>query len=219
MPILRTLEARVFPGKRQQWGAAMLDVKKIVDKYGSPLRVLQLQFGGYPGTVLSSSLADDWQALAARTQQVNADSDYQAFLKRGAMAELAETVEVRLANDISVEVGGPSESLASAQVIQVMASRILPGRRAKQIEMIRQMREARSAAGRPTANVLELVAGQAGVLLLAWGYPDLNAWATDRDAGQPKGAQDILQRVLADPEFPFVENLSTRVYSDITNQL
>ena len=219
MPILRTLESRIFPGKRQQWGAAIRDVKKIVDKYGPPLRVLQLQFGGHPGTVLISSPAPDWQALAARTQKVNADPDYQAFLKRGAMAELAEPVEVRLANDITAEVGGVSDGLVSAQVIQVLATKVLPGKRAKQLEMIRQMREARSAAGLQTANVLEFVAGQAGVVLLAWGYPDLDAWAKDRAAGQPKGAQDILQRVQADPEFPFVEAISTRVYSDITNQL
>ena len=219
MPILRTLEARVLPGKRQQWGAAIRDVKKIVDKYGPPLRVLQLQFGGHPGTVLVSSPAQDLPALATRAQQINADRDYQALIRQGAIAELAEVVEVRLAKDVTDEVGGSSDGLVSAQVIQVLAAKILPGRRGKQLEMIRQMREARSAAGLQTANVLEIIAGQTGVVLLGWGYPDLSAWAKDRAAGQPKGAQDVLQRVSSDPEFPFAENVYTRVYVDITNQL
>src|SRR5262245_30057454 len=151
MTILRTLEVRLVPGKRQQWGAGIREVKKIVDRYGAALRVLQLQFGGHPGTLLVSATADDLQALALRTQQINADPDYQAVLARSALGELAEAVEVRLSNDITPEVGGQAGALASAQVIQVLTSKILPGRRAKQIEMIRQMREARSAAGLTTA--------------------------------------------------------------------
>jgi len=219
MPILRSMESRVLPGKRQQWGAVMRDVKKIVDKYGPPLRVLQLQFGGHPGTVLSASLQEDWNALARRAQQVNADSDYQTLLRSGAMAGLAEAVAVRLAADVSDEVGGPNAALTTAKIIQVMAMKVLPGKRAKQIEMIRQMREARAAAGLTTANLLEQVAGDANVMFLSWGYADLNAWAHDRAAGQPQGARDIQQRILADPQFPFVETLGTRVYADITDQL
>jgi len=219
MPILRSMESRIRPGKRQEWGAQIREIKKIVDKYGVALRVLQLQFGGHPGTVLSSSQAEDWAALATRTQQVNADGDYQGILARGTLAELADVVEVRLANDITQEVGGTSGALETAQVIQVTSMRILPGRRAKQLEMIRQMREARAGTGSPTATILEQVAGAAGVLHLAWGYANLDAWAKDRAAGPPKGFQDVQQRALADPQFPYSEGIGTRVFTDITQQL
>ena len=218
MPILRSLESVVRPGKRQQWGALMRDVKRIVDKHGAPLRVLQLQFGGHPGTVLSSTVAEDYAALATRTQQLNTDADMQAFLARGAMADVVDVVEVRLANDITSEVGA-SSSLQGAQVFQILAMKILPGKRAKQIETIRQMREARAGAGLVTAGLLEQVAGEANVLYIVWGYADLNAWAKDRAAGAPKGFADIQKRIQADSEFPYSEAIGTRVFRDITGEL
>ena len=219
MPILRSLEARVLPGKRQQWGALMREIKTIIDKHGAPLRVLQLQLGGNPGTVLSSTLAADWGDLAKRAKALNADAAYQAFLARGAMVDVAEVVEVRVANDITSEVGSPSDALQNAQIIQVTSQRLLPGKRAKQLEFIKQMREARKGSGMVTATILEQVIGEAGLLHLVWGYADLDAWAKDRAAGAPKGFADIQQRSLADPLWPYSEPVATRVYADITNQL
>ncbi len=219
MPILRSLEARVRPGKRQQWGALMREVKSIVDKHGAPLRVLQLQLGGNPGTVLSSTLAADWGDLAKRAKALNADAAYQAFLARGAMADVADVVEVRLANDITSEVGSPGDAYKMRRSSRSPRLRLLAGKRAKQIEFIKQMREARKGAGLVTATILEQVVGDAGLLHLAWGYADLDAWAKDRAAGAPKGFADIQQRSLADPLWPYSEPVATRVYADITNQL
>jgi hypothetical protein len=219
MPILRSLEARVRPGKRQQWGALMREVKSIVDKHGAPLRVLQLQLGGNPGTVLSSTLATDWADLAKRAKALNADAAYQAFLARGAMVDVADVVEVRLANDITSEVGSPGDALQNAQIIQVTSLRLLAGKRAKQIELIKQMREARKGAGLVTATILEQIVGEAGLLHIVWGYADIDAWAKDRSAGAPKGFAEIQQRASADPQWPFSEPVATRVYADITNQL
>jgi hypothetical protein len=219
MPILRSLEARVRPGKRQQWGALMKEVKSIVDKHGAALRVLQLQLGGHPGTVLSSVLAADWAELAKRTKALNADAAYQAFLAKGAIAEFADVVEVRLATDITSEVGDPNPTLQAAQIIQVTSLRLRPGKRAKQIEFIKQAREIRKGAGLVSATVLEQVVGEAGLLHLVWGYADLDAWAKERAAGQPKGFADLQQRALADAQYPYSDAVATRVYADITNQL
>ena len=41
MPIFRSIEARVRPAKRQQWGALMREVKSIVDKHGAPLTIMR----------------------------------------------------------------------------------------------------------------------------------------------------------------------------------
>ncbi len=219
MPILRSLEARVRPGKRQQWGALMREVKSIVDKHGAPLRVLQLQAGGHPGTVISSTRSEDWADFAKRTKAVNADAAYQAFLARGAMGDVADVVETRLANDITSEVDGGSGIPQSAQIIQVTSLRLLPGKRAKQLEFIKQAREVRKAAGLSTAGVLEVVAGDAGMLYLVWAYADIDAWAKERAAGQAKGFADIQKRASADPEWPYSEPVATRIFADITNQL
>ncbi len=219
MPILRSLEARVRPGKRQQWGAMMRDVKKIVDKHGAALRVLQLQFGGNPGTVISSTIAADWAELAKRTKALNADAAYQAVLAKGAIAEFADVVEVRLVTDITSEVGDANASLQTAQVIQVTSLRLQSGKRAKQIEFIKQAREIRKGAGLVSASLFEQVAGEAGLLHLVWGYADLDAWAKERAAGQPKAFADLQQRALADPLYPYADAVATRVYADITDRL
>ena len=222
MPILRSVEVRVLPGKRQQWRQSVREIKSIVDNHGAALRVLQLQFGGHPGTALVSSLAEDWETLAARTQAINADASYQAFLAKAEQAPgapYAEPVETRLANDITSELGAVSTPLENAQVIQVLSMRILPGRRAKMLEFVRQMREAREAGKLQPANLMQLVAGDPNVMFVVWGYADINAWAKDRAAGQPKGALDVQKHAESDPKFPYSETISMRVYSDITKAL
>ena len=126
---------------------------------------------------------------------------------------------VRVANDITSEVGSPGDALQNAQIIQVTSLRLLPGKRAKQLDFIKQMREARNSAGLVTATILEQVVGDASLLHLAWGYADLDAWAKDRAAGAPKGFGDIQKHALADPQWPYSEPVATRVYADITKQL
>src|SRR5262245_22964722 len=183
MPILRSLEVRILPGRRQQWLAFIKDVKSIVDKYGSPLRVLQLQFGGHPGTAIVSATADDWEQLVTRTEKVNADPEFQALQTKSAQLSgfpFSEAVEVRLLEDITAEVGGTRAPLETAPVIQAMLQRLLPGKRAKQLEVIRQIREVRAAAGLPLANVMQTVLGNANVLVIARPYANLQAWAKDR---------------------------------------
>ncbi len=222
MPILRSLEVRIQPGRRQEWGAFIRDVKKVVDKHGAPARVLQLQFGGHPGTAIVSVACNSWEELAARTEKVNADPDYLALMASGAKTPgfpYAEAVEVRLLEDITAEVGGASTSLESAQTIQVISMRLLPGKRAKQLEIIRQIREARTGSGLPVSTILQTAAGAANVLLIARPYASLQAWAKDRATPELAGVVDILQRAQSDPQGPYVEPISTRVFSDITAQL
>ena len=164
MPILRSLEVRIQPGRRQQWGAFMKEVKKVVDRHGSPLRVLQLQFGGHPGTALSSATADNWEQLATRTEKVAADPDYQALIARSSQLSgfpFADAAEVRLIEDITAEVGGTRAPIETSQVIEVITLRVLPGKRAKLIDIIRQIREVRTGAGLPQFNLLQTVAGAA----------------------------------------------------------
>ena len=187
-----------------------------------PLRVLQLQFGGHPGTALSSATADNWEQLATRTEKVAADPDYQALIARSSQLSgfpFSDAAEVRIIEDITAEVGGTRAPMETAQVIEVISMRVLPGKRAKLIDLIRQIREARAGAGLPQSNVLQTVVGAANLLSVARPYANLQAWAKDRSTPVPKAVTDIQQRVLADPQGPYSEAIATRVYSDITNQL
>jgi len=184
---------RMAPGRRPQWGAFIRDVKKVVEKHGSPLRALQLQFGGHPGTALVSAQADNWEQLATRTEKVNADPEMQALMSR-------------------------SSKLSGVPFSDAVEVRVLPGKRAKQIEVIRQIREARTGAGLPVSNVLQTALGStANVLATVRPYANLQAWAKDRATPELKSVTDILQRVQADG--PYAETLSIRLYTDITNQL
>jgi len=220
MPVLRSLEVRILLGQRQQWGAFIRDVKKVVDKYGSPLRALQLQFGGPPGTAIVTATADDWEQLATRTEKVNADPEMQALIARHSQVSgfpFSDGVEVRVLEDITAEVGGNRAPIETAPVIQVMSQRVLPGKRAKQLEVIRQIREARAGAGLQLSNVMQIVLGSANILLIARPYASLQAWAKDRATPELKSVTDILQRSLTDG--PYVEPIATRLYTDITSQL
>ena len=222
MPILRATEARILPGRRQQWLEVTRDLKKVVDKHGANLRVLELAFGGAPGTVIISSMHDSWEAVAARHEAINADKDFQALMASAAKRPdfpFAEPVEVRLAADITDEVGGGPAPLENAQVIQLMMMRVRPGKRAKQIDFIRQMREARKGAGEPVGSLMQIVAGDANVMSVVRGYANLAEWAKDRAAGESKAAADVARKAQADSQYPFADLVAIRVLRDITQQL
>jgi hypothetical protein len=222
MPILRATESRILPGRRQQWLDVTRDLKKIVDKHGANLRALELAFGGYPGTVIISSLHESWEAVAARNEAISADKEFQALM--ASVPKLpgfpfAEPVEVRLATDITDEVGGGSAPLENAQVIQLMTMRVRPGKRAKQIDFIRQMREARKGAGEPVGNLMQIAAGDASTMSVVRGYASLAEWAKDRAAGESKAAADVAKRAQADSQYPFADLVAIRVFRNITSQL
>ena len=222
MPVFRSLESRILAGRREPWLASTRDVKKIVDKHGANLRVLELLYGGHPGTVIVSSIAESFDAIAARTDAVNADPELRSFMTSLAKQPdfpFAEPVEVRLSSDITEEVGGGAGSLDNVGVFQLTTIRLRPGLRDKLIGFIRQMREVRGAAGRPKANVLQVVAGDPNAFTLVHTYPNLAAWAKDRAEGQPKGAQDVLNKARSDAQFPYADPIATRVFREITAQL
>ncbi len=222
MPILRATESRILTGRRQQWLGVTSDLKKIVDKHGANLRALELTFGGCPGTVVISSIHDSWEAVAARNEAITADKDFQALMANVPKLPgfpFAEPVEVRLSVDITDEVGGSAVPLENAQVFQLMSMRVHPGKRAKQVDFIRQMREARKGAGEPVGNVLQVAAGDASVLTVVRPYANLAEWAKDRAAGESNSAADVAKRAQADAAYPFADLLAIRVFRDITGQL
>ena len=221
MPVLRATESRILPGRRQQWSEVTRDLKKIVDRHGANLRVLELIYGGPPGTVLISSINDSFETVAKRYEAINSDKEFQALMARAATLPgfpFAEPVETRLAEDITGEVGGAADPLENAQAFQITTLRLRPGKRTAQLELMRQLREARKGAGLRPANLLQVVAGDPAVLAVVRAYANLAEWAEDRAAGEHASAE-VIKRAQADPEFPYVDPIAVRVFRDITNQL
>jgi hypothetical protein len=219
MPVIRASESRVLPGKRQRFGELMRELNAIVEKHGVSPRHAQLMYGGAPNTVLSSSVADDWATLAARTDAITADPDFQAFMGRAGADPASEGMEVRVVEDITSQVGGESLALADNSIFQTLAMRALPGKQAKLLNFIGQLREARAGAGLAPANLLRVAIGDANTILVVRGYADSAAWAADQAAGQPDSVNAVIEQAQADSAFPYSEAIGSRVLRDITDSL
>jgi uncharacterized protein YejL (UPF0352 family) len=207
MSLIRTSESIILPGKRQQWGELAKEIKAIVEKHGASVRHAQLVYGGSPNTVISTSLAEDWETLASRSDAITADSDFQALMSRAGADPASEIIQGE-----PLVPGGES-------IFQSIAMRVLPGKQAKLLNFIGQMREARGAAGLPPANVMRVAIGDVNTILIVRAYADSAAWAADQAAGQPDSVSAVLEKAQADADFPYSELVGSRVMRDITDSL
>ena len=219
MTLIRSAESRILPGKRQRWGEITKELKSIVENHGVSPRYAQLVYGGAPNTVISTSLAEDWAALAARSDAIAADPDFQALMSRAGADPAAEPIQIGVLEDITPQVGGEPLTPGGETIFQSFAMRVLPGKQAKLLNFIAQMREARVGAGLPAANVVRVAIGEANTVLVVRAYADSAAWAADQAAGQPDAVNAVLERAQSDPEFPFSEPIGSRVLRDITDEL
>ena len=165
MTLIRTTESRILPGKRQQWGELAKELSAVVEKHGVGVRYAQLVYGGSPSTVLSTSVADDWETLASRSDAIAADADFQALMGRMGANPASEVLQVGVLEDITAQVGGEPLAPGGGSIFQSFAMRVLPGKQAKLLNFIGQMREARAGAGRPPANILRVAIGDTNTIL------------------------------------------------------
>jgi hypothetical protein len=222
MTLLRSQEARVLPGKRQKWGENARKVKDIVAGHGVEVRYFQATLGAVPGTIVSGSVADDWAALASRSTAINEDPKFQGLMQEvnnDPDGPMAEPLSLTLYEDINEQLGGAAPQVENATVYQAARFRILPGRRANALELLRQVREAIGGAGRQIPSGWEVAVGEAGILLAITAYESLAALAEARSQGQAPGVQEILQKAQADSKFPYFEQVDSRILTDITDQL
>ena len=219
MPLIRTTESTILPGKRQQWGELAKEISAIVAKHGVSVRHAQLVYGGSPNTVISTSLAEDWETLASRSDAITADSDFQALMSRAGADPASEIIQVGVLEDITSQVGGEPLVPGGESIFQSIAMRVLPGKQAKLLNFIGQMREARGAAGLPPANVMRVAIGDVNTILIVRAYADSAAWAADQAAGQPDSVSAVLEKAQADADFPYSELVGSRVMRDITDSL
>jgi hypothetical protein len=218
MTLIRSTESRILPGMRQQWGELAKEISAVVEKHGVAVRYAQLMYGGPPSTVISTSLAEDWATLASRSDAISADADFQALMSRAA-TPASEILNVGVLEDITTQVGGEPLAPGGGSIFQSIALRVLPGKQAKLLNFIGQMREARAGAGLPPANILRTAIGDISTILVVRAYTDGAAWAADQAAGQPDSVNAIMELAQADADFPYSETVGSRVMRDITDSL
>ena len=219
MSLIRTAEAKILPGKRQQWGELTKEINTIVGRHGVSPRYAQLVYGGLPNTVISTSFAEDWETLAARSDAIGADAEFQALMSRIGADPASEAIQVGVLEDITTQVGGEPLAPGGESIFQSLAMQVLPGKQAKLLNFIGQMREARAGAGRPSSNVLRVAIGDVNTILIVRAYADSAAWAADQAAGQPDSANAVLEKAQADADFPYSEVIGSRVMRDITDSI
>lgn len=222
MALLRSQESRIVPGRRQKWAENARKVKDIVDRHGANIRVLQATLGAVPGTVVTGSIIDDWESLAARTAAINDDQDFQALMQEQTNdpdAPYAEPVRLELYEDLNEALGGTLEPQENATVYSVQRGSIVPGRRTEAIELLKQIREAQEAEGRVVASVWQVVEGEANQLLQVRAFENLAALAAARSQGPLASVLEIFQRARADAAFPYTQRIDSRILTDITAQL
>ena len=169
--------------------------------------------------MISTSFAEDWATLASRSDAIFADADFQALMSRAGANPASEVLQVGVLEDITTHVGGEPLAPGGESVFQSFALRVLPGKQAKLLNFIGQMREARAGAGLPPANVLRVAIGDVSTILVVRAYADSAAWAADQAAGQPDSVNAVIEQAQADADFPYSEIIGSRVMRDITDSL
>ena len=219
MALLRSLESRILPGKRQKWSENAKKVKAVVAKHGVEVRYFQVSLGAVPGTIVSGSLADDWETFASRSTAITEDAEFQALMQSGNSdpdGPLAEPGELTLYEDINEQLGGAVAQPEGTTVFQAGRLRILPGRQGQAIELLRQMREAVTGAGRPMPSAWQVAVGEGRIIMMVTGYESLAALAAVRAQGQVPGIQEIFQKAQADSG-PALVQVDSRILTEITD--
>ena len=222
MALLRSQEARILPGKRQKWGENARKVKEIVGRHGVEVRHFQVTMGAVPGTIVSGSIAEDWEAFASRSTAIGEDADFQALMQAindDPDGPLSEPGELTLYEDINEQLGGAVAPVEGATVLQAMRLRVLPGRQPKAIALLSQIREAITGAGRPTPSAWQVAVGEARIIMMVTGYENLAALAAVRAQGQVPGVQEVFQKAQGEAGFPYTEQVDSRILTDIGDQL
>ncbi len=217
MALLRSQEVRVLPGKRQKWGENASKVKEIVGRHGVELRYFQATLGALPGTIVSGSITEDWETMAARSAAITADADFQALIQAQDPDPLVEPGEITLYEDINEQLGGAVAQPEGTTVYQAMRLRVLPGRQPQAIGLLAQIREAISGAGRPTPSAWQVAVGEARIIMMVTGYENLAALAAVRAQGQVPGVQEVFQKAQGESGFPYTVQVDSRILTEITD--
>jgi hypothetical protein len=212
------MELSVKPGMMQKWTELSVEAKEIVDSHGTELRFLQAYMGGPPSTIMAISAFEDINAFAKAATGIATDARMQDLQARMANegAPVAELVTSNLYNNIDDEVGGAAVALEDPQLFHGMRFRVNAGKRAKWVNLVKQIRQARSGLGLPVYNVSEVIVGDTGVFLVGAAYKSLEDWAATSGTQQPPEVLEIIDRAQNDGDFPFSENLGSRLMMNIT---
>ena len=218
MTILRVAESVLQPGALPRYMEVAAKVKPLIDAVGTQLTFLVVNAGGDPNTVLAIAGFEDLAAYAAASADIASNSQIQAALGGYAGVSM-NSLDVTLYNDISDELGGAVNPVENPLFFSTHRVKILPGKRDHHISAIKQIREARIAAGLQVSTTFESLIGEGGVVIRSRGYASLDAFAEEASTPQPASVVEIFEKMAEDPAFPYVENQGSRLLANITGQV
>ena len=218
MTILRVAESVLQPGALPRYIEVGAKVKPLIDAAGAQLNFMVVNAGGDPNTVLAVAGFEDLPAYASASANITSNSQIQAALGEYAGVSMS-SLDVTLYNDISEELGGGVKPVENPLFFSTYRMKIQPGKRDHYISAIRQIREARLAAGLPVSATFESLIGESGVVIRSRGYASLDAFAEEASKPQPSSVVEIFEKMAEDPAFPYFENQGSRLLANITGQL
>ncbi len=105
MAVLQTAAYRVRPGKAQQFMVDVATAKKIIERLGARVRVVNQIVGtNAPCTVFITETAD-WKAYGEFSAKIEADSEWQKFFAKAALDNPnpeADLIATGLSTDVPV---------------------------------------------------------------------------------------------------------------------
>ena len=102
MAVVSVLSFRPLQGRLPEFLGLCSEAKKIHERLGARIRVLQAGAGPRPGTITYILEFDDMVKLGEFTEKSNADQENQAFMAKMGANGPAEVVEHGLASDLTL---------------------------------------------------------------------------------------------------------------------
>jgi hypothetical protein len=126
-------------------------------------------------------------------------------------------VNVNIYRALHDEVGEPSGAPENPQYITGFRRRLFPGKRPAFIAMVKAVRDALKAEGRPVGNSMQCIIGDVGIVTRGMGFASMTDWSAAQTAGLPDNVMNILQEAQADG--PTFESIESRLLRNITDTL
>jgi len=214
--IQQSIISRVQPGRFEDFLSLNGEAVKLHERLGVPgARVfLAGAAGESAGTVIFSTEHPSMAAYAAYGEAVAVDGEMQALLARLRSKDSPIVIEQQsLATEIPL---GRTPNPTRGTVVEVHASRAVPGRLEDVIAMGRRVCDFVESNGATNARSFQLShAGLGtGTLLTSWEFPSLGAWGKAGDAWVTDAEGQSIAMESAGTASP-VAHLFSAVYSEL----
>jgi hypothetical protein len=103
MPVVQRGTWKVRPGKTQEFLANVLTAKKILERLGARVRVMNQLVGANAPCTLVIIESPDWKAFGERLEKMQSDSEWQSFFATAVLNNAnpaADLIDTALSADL-----------------------------------------------------------------------------------------------------------------------